>query len=92
MAIAAGVPEALGTALDECLANELLPEEHRDKLVAALTVNVVQAIDQVAEHPKGRRYFKSQGAFPKLEQIEQSAISHVRKHAAKALAQVTWTA
>lgn len=92
MAIGAGVPEALGAALDECLENELLPEEKRDKLVAALTVNVIQAIGQMAEHPKGRRYFKSKGALPKLQQILLSSNPHVRNYAAKATTQVTWMA
>ena len=90
LAIGAQVPEALDVALDECVRNETLPEGDRDKLISALTVNLVQTIDQVAEHPKARRYFKSKGTLRKLQQFETSSNIHVRKHTSKAIAQITW--
>jgi len=90
MAVSAGVGPALGAALDECVANELQPEEVRDLLVAALTVNLLQTINQMAEYPKARSYFKAKGALQKLMTLEQSSNEHVKKHAAKAVAQVTW--
>lgn len=85
----AGAPKALAAALSECFENELRPEASRDMLVSALTVNIVQAIDQVADLPKVRRFFRSH-ALEMLQAIANSDNPHVKQHASKAVAQVLW--
>jgi len=72
--------------LEECVLGEL--QGGTDAPTRALTLNVLQTMGQLAEHPVGRKQL--QGSLTQLETLTQSTAPQVAKHAANTVALIKW--